>query len=277
MVDFPSFAMRDLVEHGVHYGHKTSYWNPLMSDFIYGVDSGGSHIIDLRSTSRLLDAALKVISDVASKGGKFLFLGTRPVVADVVRQQAVRCSQHYMVFRWLGGTFTNWKTVSASVKKMMAMKDVVESKDTDATKYEKLKIKRKVEKASVRLYGLKDMDSLPEMLIIFDVGRDKVAIREANTMKIPVIGIVDTNNSPMGVDYVIPANDDSSNSIYLISKLIADAIIFGSLKFAERPVTTKSQRTAREDKIRESKGNSEDQDKDNNNLKSTSENLIIGN
>lgn len=233
MVELPVFGMRDLVEHGVHYGHKTSYWNPQMASFIFGIDNG-SHVIDLRKTFVLLKRALQAAAETASKGGKFLFLGTRPVIAEVVRQQAMRCSQYYMVFRWLGGTFTNWRTVSMSVKKMMDMKAEVESMGAESTKHERLRMRRKVEKLAAKLYGIKNMDSLPDMLIVFDVGNDGVAIKEAQKLGIPVIGIVDTNNSPKGIDYVIPANDDSSNSIYLISKLLADAIIAGSAARLER-------------------------------------------
>lgn len=232
-VPLPPFALRELVEHGVHYGHRVSCWNPLMAEFIYGVENGG-YVIDLRKTMVALNLALRAVADVASKGKKLLFLGTRPLVSDVVRQQAERCGQYYVVSRWLGGTITNLETVSKSVAKMVELEDLLVKSGQVFTKHELLRVRRQVAKLSANLCGIRHMKELPDMLVVFDVGKDAVAIKEANIRGIPVVGVVDTNNSPKGVTHVIPANDDSSNSIYLLSRLLADAVISGVALRKER-------------------------------------------
>ena len=222
----PEFSMRQLLEAGVHFGHQTQRWNPRMGEFIYG-DRNGIHIIDLTQTVPMLDAALNVIRDTVAKNGRVLFVGTKRQAQKPVAEAAEKCAQYYMNHRWLGGTLTNWKTVSQSIQRLKAIDEVMERGAAGLTKKERLGMEREQAKLQASLGGIREMGGLPDLLFIIDVTKEDLAILEAKKLGIPLIGVVDTNHSPEGIDYVIPGNDDSAKAVDLYVRAMADAIIEG--------------------------------------------------
>lgn len=222
----PEFTMRQLLEAGVHYGHQTARWNPKMGPYIYG-DRNGIHILDLTQTVPMLDQALKVVRDTVAKGGRILFVGTKRQAQKPIAEAAERCAQFYMNHRWLGGTLTNWKTVSASIQRLKMIDEVLGAGGEGLTKKERLGMERDQAKLQASLGGIREMGGVPDLLFIIDVGKEDLAILEAQKLGIPVIGIVDTNNSPKGVNYVIPGNDDAARAIALYCELIARAALDG--------------------------------------------------
>ena len=236
----PEFTMRQLLEAGVHYGHQTARWNPKMGEYIYG-DRNGIHILDLTQTVPLLDAALKLVRDTVAKGGRILFVGTKRQAREIIQEEARRCSAPYVDQRWLGGMLTNFKTVKQSIKRLKDMEAMtLDGSMVRLAKKEALEHKREYEKLDKSLGGIKDMEKLPDALFVVDVGYQKGAITEARKLGIPVIGIVDTNNSPDGVDYLIPGNDDSSRAIRLYARGVADAILEGRNQAVQELVATES-------------------------------------
>ena len=222
----PEFTMRQLLEAGVHYGHQTARWNPRMGEYIYG-DRNGIHIIDLTQTVPLLDAALKVVRDTVARGGRILFVGTKRQAQKPVSEAAERCAQFYMNHRWLGGTLTNWQTVSKSIQRLKQIDEMMGHGAEGLTKKERLNIEREQGKLQASLGGIREMGGTPDLLVIVDVGKESLAILEAQKLGIPVVGIVDTNCSPKGVDYIIPGNDDAARAIQLYCDLIARAALDG--------------------------------------------------
>ncbi|WP_420002860.1 30S ribosomal protein S2 [Arenibacterium sp. LLYu02] len=222
----PEFTMRQLLEAGVHFGHQTQRWNPRMAPYIYGARNG-IHIMDLTQTVPLLDQALKAVRDTVAKGGRVLFIGTKRQAAAPIAEAAEKSAQYYMNHRWLGGTLTNWKTVSQSIQRL---KDIDERMATGAeglTKKERLGMERDQEKLEASLGGIREMGGVPDLLFIIDVKKESLAIAEANKLGIPVVAVVDTNCSPAGVDYVIPGNDDAARAISLYCDLVARAALDG--------------------------------------------------
>ena len=222
----PEFTMRQLLEAGVHFGHQTQRWNPRMAPYIYGARNG-IHIMDLTQTVPLLDQALKAVRDTVAKGGRVLFIGTKRQAAAPIAEAAEKSAQYYMNHRWLGGTLTNWKTVSQSIQRL---KDIDERMATGAeglTKKERLGMERDQEKLEASLGGIREMGGVPDLLFIIDVKKESLAIAEANKLGIPVVAVVDTNCSPSGVDYVIPGNDDAARAISLYCDLVARAALDG--------------------------------------------------
>jgi small subunit ribosomal protein S2 len=218
-------SMRQMLEAGVHFGHRKRDWNPKMSEFIYGIHYR-VHIINLELTLPLFSEALNFVSHLAAKKGKILFVGTKQAASDIIRQEAIRCGMPYVNHRWLGGMLTNYKTIRQSIKRLKDLEATFESGGYEGlTKKEKLHLSREKEKLERSLGGIKDMGSLPDALFIIDVGHEKIAIDEAVKLGIPVVGIVDTNNSPDRIDYIIPGNDDSVRAISLYTGAVADAII----------------------------------------------------
>lgn len=218
-------SMRDLFEAGVHFGHQTRLWNPQMAEYIYG-SRNKVHIINLEKTLPLFRAALKQIQRVANRNGKVLFVGTKNAAGDLIKQHAERCGMPYVNYRWLGGMLTNYKTVRLSIKRLTTL----QAMKNDGTfekliKKEALQLTRELEKLERSLGGIKDMNGLPDALFIIDVGNEDIAIQEANKLGIPVIGIVDTNSNPKGVDYVVPGNDDALRAIELYASTVADTIL----------------------------------------------------
>ncbi|MDB6453424.1 MULTISPECIES: 30S ribosomal protein S2 [unclassified Falsirhodobacter] len=222
----PDFSMRQLLEAGVHYGHQTARWNPKMGEFIYG-DRNGIHIIDLTQTVPMLDKALQVVRDTVAKGGRVLFVGTKRQAQKPVADAAERCAQHYMNHRWLGGTLTNWKTVSNSIQRLKQLDELMANGAEGLTKKERLNMEREQSKLQASLGGIRDMGGVPDLLFVIDVNKEDLAILEAKKLGIPVVAIVDTNASPKGVDYVIPGNDDAARAIGLYCDLVARAALDG--------------------------------------------------
>ena len=222
----PDFSMRQLLEAGVHFGHQTQRWNPRMGEFIYG-SRNGIHIVDLTQTVPMLDAALNVIRETVAKGGRLLFVGTKRQAQRPVAEAAERCAQFYMNHRWLGGTLTNWKTVSNSIARLREIDERMEQGAEGLTKKERLGMERDQTKLQASLGGIREMGGLPDMLFVIDVNKEDLAILEAKKLGIPVVAVVDTNCSPGGVDYVIPGNDDAARAIQLYCDLVARAALDG--------------------------------------------------
>ena len=222
----PDTSLRQLLEAGVHFGHQTQRWNPRMGQYIYG-DKNGIHIIDLTQTLPMLDQALSVIRETVAKGGRILFVGTKRQAQKSVAEAAEKCAQYYMNHRWLGGTLTNWKTVSQSIQRLKSLDVQMEEGAEGLTKREQLSLSREQEKLQASLGGIRDMGALPDLLFVIDVGKEDLAILEAKKLGIPVVGVVDTNCSPEGVDYVIPGNDDAARAISLYCDLVARAALDG--------------------------------------------------
>ena len=223
----PEFSMRQLLEAGVHFGHQTQRWNPRMGEFIYGARNG-IHIIDLTQTVPMLDAALNAVRETAAKGGRLLFVGTKRQASGPVADAAERCAQYYMNHRWLGGTLTNWQTVSKSIKRLQEIDEILGAGGEGLTKKERLGLERDQEKLQASLGGIREMGGLPDMLFVIDVKKEALAVAEANKLGIPVVAVVDTNCSPDGVDYIIPGNDDAARAISLYCDLVSRAALDGT-------------------------------------------------
>jgi small subunit ribosomal protein S2 len=222
----PEFSMRQLLEAGVHFGHQTQRWNPKMQQYIYG-SRNGIHILDLTQTVPMLDAALNVIRETVAKGGRILFVGTKRQAQKGIAEAAEKSAQFYMNHRWLGGTLTNWQTVSQSINRLKAIDEAAAQGFEGLTKKERLGMEREQAKLQASLGGIREMGGVPDLLFVIDVNKEDLAILEANKLGIPVVAVVDTNCSPAGVDYVIPGNDDASRSIALYCDLAARAALDG--------------------------------------------------
>ena len=221
-----NFTMRQLLEAGVHFGHQTHRWNPKMGSYIYGVRNG-IHIMDLSQTVPLLHQALESISDVVAKGGRVLFVGTKRSAAQEIAESAKRCAQYYVNARWLGGTLTNWKTISNSIKALRKIDEVLDKQGAGFKKREVLNMTRDKLKFEKSLGGIKDMGGTPDMLFVIDTNKEQIAIKEANRLGIPVVAIIDTNSDPAGVTYPIPGNDDAARAVALYCELVSKAVLEG--------------------------------------------------
>ncbi|MCK4743601.1 MAG: 30S ribosomal protein S2 [Sulfuriflexus sp.] len=218
-------SMRDMLEAGVHFGHQTRFWNPQMAPYIFG-DRNKIHIIDLEKTVPLFTDALNFLGRMASNQGRILFVGTKRAASKIIQEEAERCGMPFVNHRWLGGMLTNYKTVRQSIKRLKDLEKMQEDGSFDrVTKKEALNMTREMQKLDRSLGGIKNMGGLPDAIFVVDVGYENIAISEARKLGIPVIGIVDTNNSPAGVDYVIPGNDDAIRAIKLYTAQVADAIM----------------------------------------------------
>jgi small subunit ribosomal protein S2 len=222
----PDFSMRQLLEAGVHFGHQTQRWNPRMAPYIYG-DRNGIHIIDLTQTVPLLDAALNVIRETVAKNGRILFVGTKRQAQKAIADAADKSAQFYMNHRWLGGTLTNWKTVSQSIARLKEIDELMAHGAEGLTKKERLGMERDQQKLQASLGGIREMGGIPDLLFVIDVNKEDLAILEARKLGIPVVAVVDTNCSPDGVDYIIPGNDDAARAIALYCDLAARAALDG--------------------------------------------------
>ncbi len=225
-MNLPSYNIRQLLEAGVHFGHQTHRWNPLMDDYIYG-SRNGIHILDLTQTLTMLDAALNEIHKLVSKGGSILFVGTKRQAQQAIAESATKCAQYYINYRWLGGTLTNWKTVSNSILRLKELEAFDESELTLFTKKERLNIEKEHQKLNLSLGGIKEMKNIPDMLFVVDTNKEAIAIKEAKKIGIPVVAILDTNSSTDGVDFPIPGNDDASRAISLYCDLVSKTILDG--------------------------------------------------
>lgn len=223
----PTFTLRQLVEAGVHFGHHARRWNPQMAPYIYG-KKDNIHIIDLQKTYPMLYNALNAAREVAANGGKILFVATKKQAQDIVKENAERCGQYYVNYRWLGGMLTNWKTVCKSINRLVKLNDMFANNKTEGyTKKELLNLKKEQEKLTLSLSGIMNMGGQPDMLFIIDTPKEALAIKEAKKLGIPVIGIVDTNANPNDVDYPVPGNDDAIRAISLYCELVSSAILDG--------------------------------------------------
>ena len=223
----PEFSLRQLLEAGVHFGHQTQRWDPLMEPYIYG-SRNGIHILDLTQTVPMLDQALSIVRETVAKGGSILFVGTKRQASSPIAEAAEKCAQYYMNHRWLGGTLTNWKTVSQSIQRLKSIDEQVASGSIEGlTKKERLGVEREHAKLKASFDGIAEMGGVPDLVFVVDVKKESLAVAEANKLGIPVVAVVDTNCSPSGVDYMIPGNDDASRAIGLYCDLISRAALDG--------------------------------------------------
>jgi small subunit ribosomal protein S2 len=223
----PDYSMRQLLEAGVHFGHQAHRWNPKMGEYIFGTRNN-IHIIDLAQSVPMLHRALQAVSDTVAKGGRILFVGTKRQAQDAVADAAKRCAQYYVNSRWLGGTLTNWKTISGSISRLRKLEEMLASNEAGGyTKKERLDLQRERDKLDRSLGGIKDMGGLPDLLFVIDTNKEDIAIKEARRLNVPVAAIVDTNCNPDGITFVVPGNDDASRAITLYCDLIAKAAIDG--------------------------------------------------
>ena len=244
-----SVSMREMLEAGVHFGHQTRFWNPGMAPHIFG-HRNKIHIINLESTVRKISEAVQFVKTLAANKGVIMFVSTKRASREIIAQEAARCKMPYVDQRWLGGMMTNFKTVKASISRLKEMETVVlEGGLENLTKKDALNFNRNLDKLNKGLGGIKDLSALPDAIFIIDVGYHKIAVQEANALNIPVVGVVDTNNSPAGVDYVIPGNDDSSRAVKLYAREIADAIIAGQKKAVEEVLDGDAVETGEEEFI----------------------------
>jgi small subunit ribosomal protein S2 len=222
----PDFSMRQLLEAGVHFGHQTHRWNPKMKPYIFG-DRSGIHIIDLAQSVPMLHQALKVISDTVAGGGRVLFVGTKRQASDLIADAARRSAQYYVNSRWLGGMMTNWKTISNSIQRLRKVDDILASSGSGYSKKERLNLEREREKLEKALGGIRNMGGTPDLMVVIDTNKEKIAIDEAKRLGIPVVAIIDSNCDPDLINYAIPGNDDASRAIALYCDLFARAALDG--------------------------------------------------
>ncbi|MEG8229776.1 30S ribosomal protein S2 [Candidatus Rickettsia tasmanensis] len=228
MSKIPSVNIKELLDAGVHFGHKTSRWNPKMASYIYG-ERDDVHIIDLRQSVALMSVALNAIYETVKKDGKILFVSTKIQASDIIAEYAEKCGQYYVNHRWLGGMLTNWKTIAGSIEKLNKLDKTLENEEAlmGYTKKEILDMSRKKDKLLLSLAGIRNLNSKPDLLVVIDTNKEHIAINEAVKLNVPIVAVVDTNSNPDNVDYPIPGNDDSIRSIRLYCSLFAGAALQG--------------------------------------------------
>ena len=222
----PTFTMRQLLESGVHFGHVTRRWNPRMEGYIFG-SRQGVHILDLQQTVPMLYRAMQAVSDIVAGGGRVLMVGTKRQASIPIAEAAKRCGQYYVNHRWLGGMMTNWRTISNSIQRLHSLDGTLGEDNVGLTKKELLKLTRERDKLERALGGIKEMGGLPDIMVVVDTNKESIAVAEANNLGIPVVGIIDSNSSPEGIDFPVPGNDDSLRAITLYCDLIAGSVLSG--------------------------------------------------
>jgi small subunit ribosomal protein S2 len=225
----PTFTMRQMLESGIHFGHVTRRWDPKMEQFIFGTRQG-IHIIDLQQTVPMMYRAMQAVNEAVAEGGRVLWVGTKRQAGQPVAEAAKRCGQYYVNHRWLGGMMTNWKTISNSIRRLKALEEQLSEGNEELsglTKKEMLKLTREHEKLDRSLGGIKDMGGLPDIVFVLDTNKESIAVAEANKLGIPVIGVLDSNSNPDGIDYPIPGNDDSVRAINFYCDMIAGSVLSG--------------------------------------------------
>ena len=259
----PEFSMKELLEAGVHFGHQTHRWNPKMKDYIYG-EHNNIHIIDLSQTVYMLRNAMVAVSEVTKSEGRILFVGTKRQASEIISETATQCAQYYINHRWLGGTLTNWKTISNTIERLKFIQKTLDDVESAGlTKKELLKLTRERDKLELSIGGIKDMGRLPDLIFVIDTVREQIAIKEAQKLNIPIAAIIDTNSNPEGITYPIPGNDDSSKSIKLYCELISQAALDG---ISVQTKQFKKELTNDEEKLEEdndAKNNKESKETDN--------------
>ena len=226
IMTLPSFTMKELLEAGIHFGHQVNRWNPKMQTYLFG-ERNGIHIIDLQQTMPLLYSALRILKDVASGGGRILFVGTKRQAQNIIEEKAQQCGQYYVNHRWLGGTLTNWNTISNSITRLKKHEKTLSGKESGLTKKEMVNLTRQRDKLDLSLGGIKEMGGRPDALFVIDTNKEHIAVNEASVLKIPVIGILDSNCDPSKIDFPIPGNDDATRAISFYCRLAAEAILDG--------------------------------------------------
>ena len=219
----PDFSMRQLLEAGVHFGHQAHRWNPKMAEYIFGTRNN-IHIIDLTQSVPMLHRALQAISDTVAQGGRVLFVGTKRQAQDAIAEAAQASGQHFVNHRWLGGMLTNWKTISNSIKRFKSLEEQLSGDTAGLTKKEVLQLTRERDKLENSLGGIRDMGGLPDVMFVIDTNKEELAIKEANTLGIPVVAILDSNSDPSGIAFPVPGNDDASRAIRLYTDAVAQAV-----------------------------------------------------
>jgi small subunit ribosomal protein S2 len=222
----PTFTMRQLLEAGIHFGHHTRRWNPKMAPYIFG-ERNGIHIIDLEQTVVLLQQGLQAVRDVVAGGGRVLLVGTKRQAQEPIAEAAKRCGQYYVNHRWLGGMLTNFKTISQSIRRLREIEERIAQEESGLTKRELLELTRHRDKLERALGGIKEMGGLPDILFVIDTNKEAIAVAEANTLRVPVVAILDSNSSPDGIAYPIPGNDDAMRALHLYCDLVAAAVLDG--------------------------------------------------
>jgi small subunit ribosomal protein S2 len=222
----PNASIRQLLEAGVHFGHHTRRWNPKMAPYLFGVRNG-IHIIDLEQTEPMLYQGLRAIRDVVAGGGRVMLVGTKRQAQEPIAEAAKRCGQYYVNYRWLGGMLTNFKTISQSIRRLRELEERISQEQTGLTKRELLQLTRQRDKLERALGGIKEMGGLPDILFVIDTNKEAIAVHEANTLRVPVVAILDSNSSPDGIAYPIPGNDDAMRAIHLYCDLVAAAVLDG--------------------------------------------------
>ena len=240
-------SMKKMLEAGVHFGHRSRFWHPKMEPFIYGTRNG-VHIINLEKTLPQFNDVLNFASKTAAAGGSILFVGTKRAASNIIKEEAIRCGMPYVNHRWLGGMMTNYKTIKASIKRLKDLEFLAEENFSQFTKKEALIMTREQEKLERSLGGIKDLGSIPDVIFVVDIGHEKNAVREAHTLQLPIIGVVDTNHSPEGIDYVIAGNDDSIRAIGYYAREIANAILEAKASIVETKAAVKKSAPATEEK-----------------------------
>ena len=223
-MDVSKVTIKNLLEAGIHFGHKTKRWNPKMENYIFG-ERNGIHIIDLQQTVNSFRNALEVIKKFSSQNKNILFVGTKRQASEIISNSAIKCEQYYINNRWLGGMLTNWDTIQNSIKRLKDLEAILDEQSFTYTKKETLQFEKSVEKLNKALGGIKDMNGRPDLLFIIDTNREVLAVKEAVKMGIPIIGVLDSNSDPDGIDYPIPGNDDAMRSIEYYCTIISDTII----------------------------------------------------
>jgi len=244
----PDFSIKELLEAGVHFGHQTHRWNPKMKEFIYG-EHNNIHIINLTLTMHMLRSALMAVSEVTKSGGRILFVGTKRQASEIISDSASQCAQYYVNHRWLGGTLTNWKTISNTISRLKSIQETLDDVESAGlTKKELLKLTRERDKLELSIGGIKNMGSLPDLIFVIDTVREQIAIKEAKKLNIPIAAIIDSNSDPDGIAFPIPGNDDSTKSIKLYCDLISQAALDGISIQTKEDVTLQDDHKEGEDK-----------------------------
>ena len=238
-------SMKKMLEAGVHFGHRSRFWHPKMEPYIYGTRNG-VHIINLEKTLPQFNDVLNFASKTASQGGSILFVGTKRAASNIIKEEAIRCGMPYVNHRWLGGMMTNYKTIKASIKRLKDLEFLAEENFAQFTKKEALVMTREMEKLERSLGGIKDLGTIPDVVFVVDIGHEKNAVREAQTLRLPIIGVVDSNHNPEGIDYVIAGNDDSIRAIGYYARKIADAVLEAKASIIEtKPAAKKAETTTK--------------------------------
>lgn len=264
--------MKELLEAGVHFGHQTHRWNPKMKEFIYG-EHNNIHIINLTLTMHMLRNAMMAVSEVTKSGGRILFVGTKRQASEIISDSASQCAQYYVNHRWLGGTLTNWKTISNTISRLKSIQTTLdEVESAGLTKKELLKLTRERDKLELSIGGIKNMGSLPDLIFVIDTVREQIAIKEAKKLNIPIAAIIDSNSDPDGITFPIPGNDDSTKSIKLYCDLISQAALDGiSIQSKEDVKTQDNPKEGEEKPLSKSDIVSEKQKRDIKDQKNTAE------